>query len=177
MNQLMTREAEMLPPFVFGLQEFENPTFSVDCEDKASWSASKILAAERRIQMRLDLAERYKARIDQWLQEANRPDMESIDYLRMLLRPWAETTIRIQNRSRSIKLLGATISLRKRQDRVEIIDPDTVLQFCEEHLPEALIVKKDVSKTSLKTLLIQGQEVPGAVLAIGEDEITIKEGI
>jgi hypothetical protein len=176
MNQLLTREAETLPAFVFGQPEAENLAFSVDSEDKASWAAAKILAAERRIQLRLDLAERYKERIDQWLHDANRPDTESIDFLKMLLRPWAESSIRTQSRSRSIKLLGATIGLRKRPDRVELIDPDSVLEYCEAHLPDAVIIKREVSKTSLKQALIQGQDIPGAILAIGEDELTIKEG-
>jgi phage host-nuclease inhibitor protein Gam len=174
MNQLLTREAEALPAFIFGQEPETHTTFAVDNDDKAAWAANKVLAAERRIQMRCDLAERYKARIDAWLADANSPDTASIDQFRCMLRPWLESNLRNAGRSRSVKLLSATIGLRKRPDRVEILDAERALEYCERSLPEVVVVKKDLSKTLLKAFLQNGREVPGTCLAEGEDEITIK---
>ncbi len=179
MNQLLTRPSEPLPAFLFD-QEIEQPEsegFHIDSEDKASWAANKILGAEHRIQLREELAERYKARIDDWLSTANQSDIDSMAYLKSLLKGWLAAAILFQPKIRSIKVLGATIGFRKKPDRVEINDPNLALEFCEVQLPEAIVVKKELSKTALKTSLASGQHIPGTFLFEGESELYVKGSV
>ena len=61
------------------------PAFIVNDPSKASWAIARILEAEAGIAQRSLLAESYKARIDQWLDSANKQDINSISYLSFLL--------------------------------------------------------------------------------------------
>jgi hypothetical protein len=165
---------EPLPTFMFDTDAPSEHGFSIDADDKATWAAQKIIQAENRIEKRQELANRYIMRITEWLTQANQPDVESVQYLKSLLKPWLTQALAQGSRLRSIKLLGATVGLRKRPDRVEIYDPDATMAWCEQKLPRAIVVKKDLSKTIIKDWLHTGQIIPGTNLAVGEDELTIK---
>lgn len=148
--------------------------FRVDTPDKASWAARKLLDAESRINRRTALAKDYKSRIDSWLERANTEDAESVDYLKGILRPYAELAVATQRTSRSVHLPGAVLSLRKKPDRVDVSEPDIAITYCETEHPEALIIKKDLSKSVLKGLLTHGTDVPGCHLEPGRDELYVK---
>lgn len=49
--------------------------FVVDTQDKATWAARRYLQAEHRIKERDRLAKEYKAKIDSWLERANKGDL------------------------------------------------------------------------------------------------------
>jgi hypothetical protein len=149
--------------------------FTVDNLSKASWAAARILEAQERIAQRTELARSYKARIDSWLTDANAPDFNSMDYLRSLLKPWVEEQVARQQRSRSVLLPTATVQLRKLPDRVEVIDRDAALAYCKMHHPSAIIVKEDVSKTAVRSLIFtEGEAIPGIEAELGHDEMYVK---
>ena len=79
-----------------------------------------------------------------------------------------------QHASRSIHLVGSVLSLRKKPNRVEISEPDLALSYCETEHPEALVIKKNLSKSVLKALLSHGTEIPGCRLEPGRDELYVK---
>lgn len=168
-------EAPTLPDFLHGqAPEETDEGFKIDDERKAAWAASKVLAARRRIAHRVHLADAYQDRILDWLTRANHADQASVAFLEASLKPWVESAV-AQGRSRTILLPGARVGLRKKPDKVEVLDPDAALTFCLEHLEEVVVTKRDLSKTELKKHLDQGARIPGTQLVPGTDELTVTE--
>jgi phage host-nuclease inhibitor protein Gam len=170
-------EKPLLPAFVHGVEpESDDASFKIDDEKKAAWAAGKILSARRRIATRCRLAEEYQNRILDWLTGANEHDQQSLNFLEGSLRPWVEEAVSHLGKTRSLRLPGSKVGLRKKPDRVEIINLELALAFCEENdLDEVVIVKKELSKTELKTHLSAGARIPGAELVPGSDELTVSE--
>jgi hypothetical protein len=176
-------EPGMLPSlssiiFDFTIPSAEAPateSFTIDSLSKASWCASRILEAQARTAQRSELARSYKARIDSWLSEANATDIDSIEYLSALLKPYIETEVAKQRRSRSVLLPTATAQLRKLPDRVDILDAPTALSYLKANHPDAVIVREDISKSAVRTLIFtEGEAIPGVEAELGRDELYIK---
>jgi phage host-nuclease inhibitor protein Gam len=170
----------LFPDFPFqssGTSDAEAPAtepFKIDTMDKAAWAASKVLESQARIDQRSELARSYRARIDAWLDSANQADLDSVAFLTTLLRPYVETAIAQQHRSRTLLLVSATVSLRKLPDRLEITDSAAALAFCQVEHPEAVIVKKELSRSVLKKLALDGTAIPGVAMELGADELYVK---
>ncbi len=177
-GQLPSLSNVLFPDFSIPTTNAEAPAaepFTVDSLSKASWCASRILEAQARVDQRAELARSYKARIDAWLADANSSDNDSIDYLSMLLKPWVEIEVSKQRRSRSILLPTATAQLRKLPDRIDIVDREIALSYCKANHPEAVIVREDISKTAVRSLIFtEGEAIPGVEAELGRDEIYIK---
>lgn len=149
--------------------------FEVDTAAKADWAVGRVLSIEARMSRRTELASELHGRIDAWLTKAQAPDQDSVDYLMSLLRPYVEAELALQRRSRTLSLPSGAAGLRRRPDRLELSDREAALAWCEEHAVEAVIVKKDLSKTELKKLVFErGEAVPGVDAALGTDELWIK---
>jgi hypothetical protein len=148
--------------------------FRITSIDMAAWAARKVVAARERMAARTALSSQYKARIDRWLERANAEDRESAEFLTGHLRPFAESEIAKQRRSRTLQLPGATVSLRKKPDRVEILDESVLIAYCEENYPEALVVSKSVSKAAITARVRSGELPPAVDFIPGEDELYIK---
>jgi hypothetical protein len=151
------------------------PAFVVDSIAKADWAVGHILDAQVRIDRRSALASELHARVDAWLTKANAPDNDSIVYISSLLRPFAESEVSTQRRSRSLILPSGTAQLRKLPDRLEITNPEAAMAWASENAPNAIIIKKDLSRSALKTLIVsQGEAVPGCEFSLGSDELYVR---
>lgn len=151
------------------------PSFVIDSLAKADWAIAKILDAEARISRRTELAADLHARLDAWLQKSSTADNDTVVYITGLLRPYAESEIAKQRRSRTLLLPSGSVSLRKLADHLDIVDRDAALAFCEASHPEAVIVKKDLSRSVLKTLIAaQGEAIPGCEFELGSDQLYVK---
>jgi hypothetical protein len=169
-------EKAPLPDFVHGeLETVPDESFQIRNEGQAAWAAGRVLSARRRIVSRGRLAEAYQTRILDWLANANREDERSVGFLEQALRPWVESEVANLGKTRSLKILGARVGLRKRPDKVDLFDTDAALEFCIEHLAEAVQVKKELSRTELKRALVEGARIPGAILVTGQDELVLAE--
>ena len=151
------------------------PAFIIDTLSKADWAVAKILAAEARISRRAELAAELHSRIDTWLNKSSTADQDSISCLSMRLRPFVDSELSMQRRSRSLLLPSGTASLRKLPDRLDIIDREAALAYCKASHPEAVIVKEDLAKSALKSLIFsQGEAIPGVTAELGSTELYIK---
>jgi hypothetical protein len=149
--------------------------FVIDSLAKADWAVARILEAEARIARRAALASELHARIDAWLTKASAADNDSISYMSLLLRPFVEIEVSTQRRSRSLVLPSGVAQLRKLPDKLDITGPEAALSYCEKSHPEAVIVKKDLSRSALKTLIVsQGEAVPGCSFELGPDELYVR---
>lgn len=177
-GQLPSLSNVLFPDFSIPSANAEAPAaepFTVDSLSKASWCASRILEAQARVDQRSELARAYKTRIDAWLSDANSADNDSIDYLSSLLKPWVESEVAKQRRSRSILLPTATAQLRKLPDRIDIVDRDTALGYLKTNHPSAVVVREDISKTAVHSLIFtEGEAIPGVEAELGRDELYIK---
>jgi hypothetical protein len=153
------------------------PSFIVDSLAKADWCISRILDAEAHIARRAALASELHARIDAWFQKASAADNDSVSYLSSLLRPYVESEVSTQRRSRSLVLPSGVAQLRKLPDRLDIVDKDAALSYCESLHPEAVVVRKDLAKTELKRLVFSGEAIPGVSAELGLDELYIRANV
>lgn len=147
--------------------------FVVDTQDKATWAARRYLQAESRMKERDRLAKEYKAKIDSWLDRANRGDLDTTETMRALLTPYLQNELAGSTRKRSIDLLGVRIGFRKLPERVEIVDTAMALDFCEANHPEVVVVKKELSKSELRKTAQKGALIPGVVLDGGQDRLVV----
>ena len=151
------------------------PAFQVDTLSKANWCVARVLEAEDRIARRAELASELHSRIDNWMAKASTADNDSIAYLSMLLRPFVDSELSTQRRSRSLLLPSGTASLRKLPDRLDIVDREAALAYCKTNHPEAIIIKEDLAKSALKSLIFtQGEAIPGVTAELGSTELYIK---
>ena len=149
-------------------------SFVIDDLAKAAWAARRIAQAQERITDRQALATVYHERIDRWLDQANSPDRHTGDYLAYLLRPFVEAEIAKTPRRRTLSFFGASVQLRRRPDHLELRDEASALAFCETHHPDAVVTTKALSKAQVKDLLKKGNEVPGAILVPGTEDLVVK---
>jgi hypothetical protein len=175
---MMSEQEQILEQAIFAPEPDESPveargTFEIDTQKKATWAARKILNAEERISERQSLAREYKSRIDNWLKAANEPDTCSIESLKVLLEPYLSEELKGQ-RKRSIDLVGVRIGYRKLPERIEIVDEQKALQFCEQNQPDVVITRKELSKAGLKACAKAGTLIPGVVIDGGTERIYAK---
>ncbi len=150
--------------------------FKITDISTASWAAAKVLAAQARMAERAELASTYKARIDAWLSDSNAHDEASAAYLSLLLRPFVETELsRTRSRSRTLHLPTASASLRKSPDHVSILDEAAAMAFLESHHPSAVVTKKTISLSTVRSLIFsEGEAVPGVEAELGRDSLYLK---
>jgi len=150
--------------------------FQITDISTASWAAAKVLAAQARIAQRAELANRYKARIDAWLSDSNAHDEASAAYLSLLLKPYIEAELsRSHSRSRTLHLPTASASLRKSPDHVSVLDESAALAFLESNHPSAVVTKKTISLSTLRSLIFtDGEAVPGVEAQLGSDSLYLK---
>lgn len=157
------------------IQDAKKPEgFVVDDQEKATWAAHRMLQAESRIEERTRLAKEYKLKIDSWLEGANQADETTIETMRYLLTPYLRSELAGKKRRRSVDLLGAKLGFRKLPERVEVVDTDAAISFCESNHPEAVVVKKELSRSELRRIAQKGELIPGVVLDGGEDRLYVK---
>jgi phage host-nuclease inhibitor protein Gam len=150
--------------------------FKITDISSASWAAAKVLAAQARIAERAELANRYKARIDAWLSDSNAHDDASATYLSLLLKPYIEAELsRTRSRSRTLHLPTASASLRKSPDHVSVLDEAAAMAFLESNHPAAIVTKKTISLSTLRSLIFtDGEAVPGVEAELGRDSLYLK---
>jgi hypothetical protein len=150
--------------------------FKITDISTASWAAAKVLAAQARMAERAELANRYKARIDAWLSDSNAHDEASATYLSLLLKLYIEAELsRTRSRSRTLHLPTASASLRKSPDHVSVLDEAAALAFLEANHPAAIVTKKTISLSTLRSMIFtQGEAVPGVEASLGTDSLYLK---
>lgn len=174
-SQKDLQPAPSLEDLLVAGQEIKPEHFTINNPEKAAWAARRIKAAQDRIEERKDLAKSYKAQIDAWFRKSIQEDEESIDFLKQILRPYVDQEISVQRKSKTLRLPGISVQLRKKPDRIDVVENETAISFCEANHPDAVIIKKEISKSYLKQLLAKGEIIPGCDLMLGEEEIYIKE--
>ncbi len=150
-------------------EEKEPQGFTIDTQQKAEWALDKIARAEGRIQRFRDAVTAAKARLDQRLEEVTKADLNTVERLGAMVRPWAEVEIAKIGNRKSVKLLGGTVGFRQSPARLEVTDPNAAIAWLEANQPASVRVKKEVDKVNVKELVMAGGEVPpGCELVAGD---------
>lgn len=169
-----------LDRILYGEEEVpEYQGFQVKDLASADWAVRKAKAAEARMQKRAELAEEYRYKIAQWLTEANKADLATVEYMAMVLKPFVESELD-GRKTRAVKLPSGNVGLRKLPEKVEIGDEAALLAHLESHFPECLRVKKEIDKDSLAKLIkkdgnlyVNGESLMARVSG-GEERLYIK---
>jgi phage host-nuclease inhibitor protein Gam len=155
-----------LMDIVSGPSKVNAPSFDVTDLNSANWAMSKAAQAEKRIQQRSALASQYHEKIDAWLAEANKPDLQTVEFMQSLLGPWATRELATGKR-KSLKLLGGTVGFRSSPPAVEVLDHDAALAYCKTFAPELVRIKEELDKKEIKKRLEGGEVIEGVQLSVG----------
>ncbi len=176
MNDQERHDLDELEAILFSIEGTVSPQvsgFCIDTPDKASWAGRKIVEAESRIEHQKAIADEYKRRIDEWFERTIREDRASIEYLLGMLKPFAISEIRSLKKGKTLKYFGVSISMRKLPDKAEIDDETAAIEYCEQHIPEAVETKKTLSRSMVKKALVEGRFIPGVDLVSGSEELYV----
>lgn len=148
--------------------------FVVDSIEKAAWAAKKFIEAQHRVNERLDQNLKFKEKIDKWLERVNRDDLNTMEYMKSVLQPYAEEVVNNQKRSKNLKLPEVIVQFRNTPERLEIENEELSLNFCESNYPTTIEIKKLLVKKELKSLVDKGVVIPGVTLLPGVKRMSIK---
>ena len=133
--------------------------FTVTDDRSADWTVRKIAQHQQAIDANKKTAAQEKQQIDDWLAVVNSDAEKSIEYLSELLRPYLVSRLADQ-RSKTLKLPGGTVSLRKPDAEFSIdgekvaADNPELLEFVRRSNPDYLKIKEQVDWSGLKSTLI-----------------------
>lgn len=178
MSELIENDREELERILFNIGSAESvstPGFTIDSPDKAAWAARKIVQAETRIAQQSRMAEEYRKRIESWYESTIKSDLASIDYLKGLLKPYTIEAVREMRKGKTLRFPGIAISLRKLPDRLEIVDEQLALRYCEKHVEAAVETKKTLIRSELRKVLTNGAIIPGADIVPGGEELYVSD--
>ena len=105
-----------------------------------------------------------------------RYDEDASAYLSMLLNPYIEAELsRSHSRSRTLHLPTASASLRKAPDHVSVLDEAAAMAYLEANHPSAIVTKKTISLSTVRSLIFTaGEAVPGVEAELGRDSLYLK---
>lgn len=126
--------------------------FLVDNQDKAEWVIAKIVESQKRIDDKISRAKEFKQRIEAWLDNIIATDERNIERLKEKLKPYVSTLIASQEK-KSVNTIVGTVGYRKSPDKLVFENEDMLLKRLEKNHPEAVKIKKSISKTEIKKLL------------------------
>lgn len=161
-NALMALDLEELQDIKFQLPEVEmKERFKIDGLDSLNWALRKLAALDTQHLDLRELANKEKARIQEWLDKETRAIEESRQFFSMLIEEYAR-----EQRSRDPKWKASTpygkVSFRKQQPKWEY-DEKKALEVVESAgLDHFIRVKKELDKVALKakvTVLEDGRVV------------------
>ncbi|MGK5511745.1 host-nuclease inhibitor Gam family protein [Brevibacillus formosus] len=161
-NPLMALDLEELQDINFQLPEVEmKERFKIDGLDSLNWALRKLAALDTQHLDLRELANKEKARIQEWLDKETRAIEESREFFSMLIEEYAR-----EQRARDPKWKASTpygkVSFRKQQPKWEY-DEKKALEVVESAgLNHFIRVKKELDKVALKakvTVLEDGRVV------------------
>ena len=145
--------------------------------DDANFAMNRVARAQSKIDERQQIAESYRqkleARLTEWLESASKEDQSTIDFFTPHLEFWGSREIAKQHKKKSIDLMDGKIQQRTTQGSVIIYDEDAAMKYCEKHVPDAVKIKKSLSKTELKKALQDGEVIPKVEISDPSTKTTI----
>lgn len=169
--------------------------FAITGPDLAMWAIERLGHARRTMLGIRQMAEAWRARIDQWEHEAVRPFEASIEFLDERLRSFAleqrrtgGVTAKGEPKIKSVKLPNGTISTRKGTTTLAITNEADLLVWLEANMPDAVKTTKkpltSIIAAQCRYVLDEGAEwakvvhgdeiVPGIVAVTGPDTATVQ---
>jgi phage host-nuclease inhibitor protein Gam len=161
--------------------ECEN-AYTDDADRYAEWIARKFADAERAIAVASRTANERVAELTAEIMrlidrnaERTAPLTRNLEYLHgrydEVLKGYAAA--KVTGKSRTVKLLYATLSFRKNPDSLNVLDDDAAIEWSRQNAPAA--IKTSILKTPLKKYVQDTGEIPpGCEYVVGEDTFAIK---
>lgn len=135
--------------------------FSVHDEKSAAWAAGKIVMWNSEV-------ERRKHQVREWVADAER-SAKRVEYLfKDALEAWARKNL--PKDKKSIKLPTATLSFRKTEEKLEVVDEKRVLNWATINCPDAIHIKREPLLDPLKEHYKTTEKVPEGCEVVPEGE-------
>ena len=155
------------------LHDTESKRFEVKDLDTANWAVSKMKKANERIAKIRTVAEEYHRRVDAWLADIIKEDVDAIEFFEAELRPFVSREI-AAHKSKSIKLMGGVAGYRSSPESVDIEDEKKALEYCRMFAPELIRVTESIDKGEAKKRLQKGEVIEGLRLAPSIERFYVK---
>jgi phage host-nuclease inhibitor protein Gam len=162
-----------LEKYIYGEDKPDYTGFQVTDLSAADWAVRKAKAAEERMAQRQALADGYRYKIAEWLEQANKSDAETVAFMAGVLRPFVEEAVRGQ-KTKTVLIPSGKVGLRKAPDHIEIRDEAALMAILDAEHPECVRVKKEVNKAALKKVLQEGGNMEEAAIVEGEERLYIE---
>jgi hypothetical protein len=144
------------------------PSSPVDLDEWCEWKLRQIAAAQQEIERNRELAERERAKIDRWLDDANAGHETRVSYLTTILQQ-AARAFPFEGKKKSRKLISGTFGFRHRAARLALADEEAAKSFAVLHdIP--LKVTEEVQIGALKEWWQSTGIVPAGTEVVPEAE-------
>jgi len=147
---------------ILAVEQYQKSADSIDQAsiDKLLYVVRKLEAevADNEASARQQLEE-----VESWLERVNSKLEAQRSYILAKCRQWLEIS-----HKRSIRLVNGTLKLRKRQDKLEILDPDTVL--ADSRFQREIPAKIEIDKKAIREHFKSTGEIPGGADLIPQED-------
>lgn len=168
-----------LAEFSEPLEEDEAPRrFIVDDEDKANWAMRKLARLRRRQQANADLAAKERARIDEWVTEANDTLEGQAAFFESLLIEFHHGELARDEKRKTITLPTGRLESRAQQPKVIVDDVDAFIAWAKKERPEFVRLTPAIVKTAVNEAAAKdGEVLPHVTVEHPDRSFTVKPQI
>lgn len=169
MNALQQNEVEEI--------ETLNESFSVTDINSANWCFRKIAVLNTKIEENKQLADKERARINDWEQRENEAAKQSVEYFETLLKNYYNR-LKLLDVKAKVSTPYGKISSRK-QTKWNYTDEKELLKYLKENNANLIRIKEEINKVDLKAKykngvdMETGEVLPGVEVST-EENIVIK---
>ncbi len=148
--------------------------YQIDTKDQAIWALKKMAKLQAEKKGNEDAAQIEIERVQAWLTEENEGIDRRISFFESLLREYHVKILETEPKKKTIKLPYGALKMRAQQPEYEYSE-DELLPWVKDNLPDALVVKESVAKSTVKTYIKEtGEVVPGVTITPRPDKFLVE---
>jgi phage host-nuclease inhibitor protein Gam len=146
--------------------------YAIGGTNEASWALRKLAQARRQVIDNQDLYAAEVARLDAWLEDANKGPERDATYFESILRNWHEQQLHEDPKRKTISLPGGKLKAAQNPESIEVYDPETFIPWAIVHWPEGVRTKHEPNKAEIKkakgVVAETGEIAPGVSVIPGD---------
>lgn len=148
---------------------------TIETLDEASWAARKLRKYRQQLAEVEALYAAEKARLDRWIEAERARIGADAQRFELSLTAWHRRRLMSGEAGKTIRLPAATLKARQLQDRLEIHEPEVLVEWAEHNrLPALIRIKKEPARKPIADYVRDtGELPPGCELVPGELALSV----
>jgi len=156
-----------------GIEGYQRP-YEITDQSGAIWALRKIKMIEQRRQEARETAMSEAKKIMDWYEGINEKSDRDREYFDGLLLGYMNRLRQEDPKLKTVKLPGGELRVRKQQPKYEY-DDEAVMAWAEQWYPEAIQIKKSISRQAVKEYVKDtGEVVPGITISEVGDKFSVE---